>query len=319
MRKPETSNDAADAGRLGGWLLAVCAAVGSAWLWPAPRTQAQDQPAFRLSEHDLRAIEAAAPDEAPAMPARPRKVLVYGRAATHPESVPACFAAMEILGRKSGAFQAVSSGEPEVFLPERLSQFDAVVMNNTHEPFPFRPADFQRLSRPQQAAALKQEELLKTSFLDFVAGGKGLVGIHGAACSVRWPEYMELLGGTYGGHIAQKVWIRPEEPDHPLCRFLKGRSFEIHDEIYIFKTPYSRDRLRVLLSLDLDQTPDPGKRPDKDYAVSWVRQYGKGRVFYCSLGHVGSAYQNPTLLRHYLAGIQFAIGDLPAQTMPRRR
>lgn len=206
-----------------------------------------------------------------------------------------------------------------MFLPENLKQFDAVVMNNTHEPHPWLPADFPQLSPQQQAAAKKQEEVLKRSFLDFVAAGKGLVGIHGATCSVRWPQYMELIGGTYGGHITESVWVKPEDAKHPLCVPLKGQAFEVHDEIYVFKAPYSREKVRVLLSLDLSKTKDPGKRADKDYAVSWVRPYGKGRVFYCSLGHVASAYGNPHVLRHYLAGIQFAVGDLEADCRPVKK
>jgi hypothetical protein len=70
------------------------------------------------------------------------------------------------------------------------------------------------------------------------------------------------------------------------------------------------------MSLDLREMPDPGKRPDKDYAVSWVREYGKGRVFYCVLGHAATTYWNPLVLRHFLAGIQFAIGDLKADAAP---
>jgi type 1 glutamine amidotransferase len=265
----------------------------------------------------LRAIEQAAPDAGSVKPVKPRKVLVYGRAATHPDSVPCCFAAIEVLGKKSGAFQSVASGDPAVFLPERLRQFDAVVMNNTHESNPLLPRDINQLSPERQKAAREQEAVLKKSLLDFVAGGKGIVGIHGATCSVQWPEYLELVGGSYGTHITQKVWIKPEEPDHPLCAAFAGESFEVNDEIYIFGKPYDRGNLRVLMGLDLAKTEDPKKRADRDYAVSWVRPYGKGRVFYCSLGHVPAVYCNPLVLRHYLAGIQFAVGDLKAEASPR--
>ncbi|MFC1597553.1 ThuA domain-containing protein, partial [Planctomycetota bacterium] len=148
-------------------------------------------------------------------------------------------------------------------------------------------------------------------------GGGGIVGIHGAVAGVRWPECMEMLGGVYGGHFAGSVWVRAEDAAHPLCAPLDGRSFEVHDEIYVFKAPYSRQKQRVLLTLDLEKTEDPGKRDDKDYAVSWVRRYGRGRVFYCSLGHTTSACSNPHVLGHYLAGIQFAVGDLKADATPR--
>jgi type 1 glutamine amidotransferase len=69
----------------------------------------------------------------------------------------------------------------------------------------------------------------------------------------------------------------------------------------------------VLYSLDLSKTPDPGRRADGDYVVSWIRPYEQGRIFYTSLGHCATAYTNPAVLKHYLAGIQYAIGDLPAE------
>ena len=61
---------------------------------------------------------------------------------------------------------------------------------------------------------------------------------------------------------------------------------------------------------------NPKKRPDRDYAVSWVRTYGKGRVFYTTLGHEAATYWNPVFPRHLLSGIQFAIGDLDGPTTP---
>jgi hypothetical protein len=48
-----------------------------------------------------------------------------------------------------------------------------------------------------------------------------------------------------------------------------------------------------------------------------VRKYGKGRVFYSALGHQIDTYWNPTVLRHFLAGIQFALGDLAANATPK--
>lgn len=270
-----------------------------------------------LSEAQVKQIEQVAPDKPLATPAKPRKVLVYGRVQTHGDPVRWCFAAMEVLGRKSGAFQAVASGDPALLLPENLRQFDAIVMNNTHERAFWLPVDFQELSAAEQQAAQSREATIKKSFLDFVSNGKGIVGIHGATCVSTWPEYMDLIGGLYAGHFSGAAWIRAEEPGHPLCAMLGGQSFQTNDEIYIFRTPpYSRTKVRVLLSLDLDKTKDPEKRPDRDYPISWVRPYGKGRVFYCSLGHASDPYCNAMVLRHYLAGIQFAVGDLPADASP---
>lgn len=297
-------------------LMVTLALVVASMLVPAaPAAEPKFWPP--LSEAQVKQIEQAAPDKPLATPAKPRKVLVYGRVQTHGAPVLWCFAAMEILGRKSGAFEAVASGDPAMLLPEKLGQFDAVVMNNTHERAFWLPVDFPELSAAEQQAAQSREATIKKSFLDFVSNGKGIVGIHGATCVSTWPEYTELIGGLYGGHFSGAARIKAEEPGHPLCTPLGGQSFETNDEIYIFRTPpYSRDKVRVLLSLDLDKTKDPEKRPDKDYPVSWVRPYGKGRVFYCSLGHAPAPYCHPVVLRHYLAGIQFAIGDLPAEAGP---
>ncbi len=295
----------------------VTIGLQAACLLAAAAAGAQQPRTWKVSAELARKIKAAAPEKAPAKPARPRKLLVYGRVPTHPESVACCFKAMEILGRKSGAFTTVLSGNPEVFAPDNLRRFDAVVMNNTHERRPMLPFDFEQLGPQRQKAAAKREEIFKRSLLDFVAGGKGIVGIHGAVAGVRWPEYLELMGGSYGGHVTDSVWVKLEEPGHPLCAPFQGEGFEVRDEIYFFKAPYAREKLRILTSLDLGKTKDPKKRDDKDYAVSWVRPYGKGRVFYCSLGHASSTYCNPFVLRHYLAAIQFAVGDLKAEAGPR--
>jgi type 1 glutamine amidotransferase len=96
----------------------------------------------------------------------------------------------------------------------------------------------------------------------------------------------------------------------------------VTDEIYQFTVPYSRSRLRVLLSVDAAKTSiildriGMVHRSDNDFAISWVKSYGKGRVFYCALGHDHEIFWNPVILQHYLDGIQFALGDLKANTTP---
>jgi len=290
------------------WSAVHCAA-------PAQTQDPQDpwDPNYVVSEETAQAIEAALPDEPFVQPARPRRLLIYGRRPTHPMSVACCFHALEALGRRTGAFEAIASGDPRVFQPENLKQFDAVLLNNTHEPHPLLP--FDQLDAKQQVASSRRETLLEQSLLEFVASGKGLAGIH-AATATSSKVWLELLGGSFGGHITEEVWIQPNEPAHPLCAPLNHRSFQLKDEIYVSRAPDFHHGLRVLLSLDLDRMPDPGLRDDGDYAISWVRPYGRGRVFYCSLGHEASSYSHPEVLRHYLAGIQFVLGDLQADATP---
>ena len=80
--------------------------------------------------------------------------------------------------------------------------------------------------------------------------------------------------------------------------------------------------MRVLLTVALDDPkiePRPWngyKRPDNIYPVAWIRTYGKGRVFYNSLGHMPETFMTPEIVGHFLAGLQFMLGDLAADTTP---
>jgi type 1 glutamine amidotransferase len=268
------------------------------------------------TDKQIKIIEAAAPSKAQVKPAKPRKVLVWGHTWTHQPN-PYAEKALEILARKTRAFEAVISDDPSLLLGDKLRQFDALVMNNIHEREPFLADDFARLKGEQKAAAQKFDKLVKQNILEYVQSGKGIVGIHAATAAFqKWPAYGDMMGGYYGGHIHQKVVIIPEDPKHPVNACFNGKPFTIRDEIYISREPYSRKKVRVIASLDLSRMKDPKKRPDKDYAVSWVRSYGKGRVFYTTLGHEAATYWNPVFLKHLLAGVQFAIGDLEGDTAP---
>lgn len=247
---------------------------------------------------DLEKIRSAASFDAPAKPKKPRNVLIFSRADGYiHEAIPWGAAALRILGEKTGAYLATLSDDPAIFDRERLSHFDVVVFNNNcGNPV----ADLTR----------------RANLLEFVRGGKGLVGIHCAA-HLAWPEYTAVLGGYSISHpwnAGSTVTVRLEEPDHPLVRGFGAVSFSHTDEIFVFRD-FSRERARVLLRLDTTQTDmsTPGVT-DKagDYPLSWIRREGQGRVFYSALGHQKDVYWRLAILQHYLAGIQFAAGDLEA-------
>lgn len=259
-----------------------------------------------VSEADVEKIRSAMPDRPAAPPAQPRKLLVFTlcKGFKH-DSIPVASKAIQIMGRRTGAFETVESDDPAVFAPESLKQFDAVCMNNT-------------------TGELFDDPALRQSLADFVKGGKGLVGIHAATdCFYKWRVYGEMLGGYFESHPwNEAVTVKIDDPAHALTQMFGGEGFAVADEIYQFGPgnagweAYSRERLRVLLSLDMAKTADKGKRADKDYAVAWVKPYGRGRVFYCSLGHRNEIFWNPKILAFYLVGIQFALGDLEADTTP---
>ena len=266
---------------------------------------------------ELARIEAAVPSKAPAVPKRARRLLIFdlnvGYGNGHP-SIPTANEAFALMGKKTGAFEAVVSRDPAVFGRESLKTFDAVFLNNT-------------------VGNLFEDPALRQSLLEFVYGGGGLMGVHGTSVAFTrwpeggtedWPEFAVLLGirGAYHRANTEPVVMKLDEPDHPVVACFGGQGFPLQDEFFRPKGTYSRSRDRVLLSFDLAKTdlasePHDGcYREDKDYAMAWVRQYGRGRVFYTAFGHHPAIFQNPGLLAFYLAGAQFALGDLPAPTLP---
>jgi len=248
-----------------------------------------------LSEDVIRKITEAAPAEAPAKPAKPRKMLVYNKCKSFRHgSIPYGAKALEVLGAKTGSFSVVVTADDAMLAPAKLAGFDAVCINNA-------------------TTRWKKDGPEMKALREFVESGKGLVGVHAATDGTAG----HLFGGLFSGHPwHEKVGIKIDEPKHPVNAAFAGKAFLITDEIYMFTKIYSRTKLRVLLSLDMTKTRAKGRRADNDYAVSWVRALGKGRVFYCSLGHRNEIFWNPAVLRHYLAGVQFALGDLPADATP---
>ncbi len=232
--------------------------------------------------------------------------------------------AMKALGEASGAFKPVASDDLAVYAPENLKRFDAIVLNNASGAW-ITPTAADLAKEPIKklgADGRAVEAALRKSFLDFIERGGGVVSIHFAIAANRhWPEFKELFGATFTGHPwTEEVGVAVEEPDHPLVAAFGGKDFRIADEIYEYGPPYDRAKLRVLMSLDPARTNMGVRwisRKDGDFALAWVKPYGKGRVFNTSFGHMSALYSNPQVLQFYLDAIQFAAGDLEAPTAPR--
>ncbi len=268
---------------------------------------------------ETKRIEAALPAAAPAKPLKPRRLLIFDVNVGYGGhgSIPVANTAFTLLGRKTGAFETVISRDPAVFSAASLKTFDAVFFNNT-------------------VGNQFTDPAWRRNLLEFVLGGGGLMGVHGTTVGFTrwdqgaaddWPEFGCLLGGRGANHRVadEPAVIRAEEPGHPVIAMLPSE-FEHADEFFRFSGPYSRHRVRVLLSLDNQKSARrqgvdrlPKLREDEDYAVAWVRSYGRGRVFYSSLAHNPKTFWDPAMLRFYLAAAQFALGDLPAPTVPSAR
>jgi type 1 glutamine amidotransferase len=155
--------------------------------------------------------------------------------------------------------------------------------------------------------------------------GKGFVGVHAALdANYNWPEYGEMIGGWFDEH----PWntfdapIVREDATFPATRHFPA-NFVKNDEIYQAKA-WSRDKVNVLLRLDETKLKIEGnkrvKRADHDFAVAWAKMYGKGRVFYSTLGHTNESWSDPAVKTMYLEAIKWALGltEGSTATHPRR-
>ena len=134
-----------------------------------------------------------------------------------------------------------------------------------------------------------------------------------------WPEFGELLGGRYDDHpwnVASGTVVN-EDPSFPATRHFPA-SFPFVDEFYQAKE-FSRDKLRVLLRLDVSKMPPNPRlrRTDGDFPLAWARTYGKGRVFYSSLGHATETWDNRDVAQMYFEAIKWSLGLTPGDATPR--
>jgi hypothetical protein len=264
------------------------------------------------------------PGKAYAKPKKARKILVLAHASgfVH-SSIPLAGETVKAMGEKTGAWSTTITYDPAQITAENLAGYDAIFLDSTTLAF---------LDDPKDPVA---SEARKKALLDFVRGGKGLAGIHAAGDSYHtadhppkgtWDDFNVMIGGYFKFHwvYPQVITVKIDDPKSPLTQMFHGE-FTVHDEIYTFvQDSFSRKRVHVLTSVDYtkmsdeDKAKEPAatKRTDGDYGLSWIRHEGKGRVFYEALGHSEHIYAMTPIMEHLLAGIQYALGDLPANDSP---
>lgn len=195
---------------------------------------------------------------------------------------------------------------------ETLKQFDAVLFFTTGTGAAGKRGDI----GPLTADELKD-------LTAWVKAGGAFAGTHCASDTLYGTGYGELIGGYFKGHPAiQKVKLKVEDPKHPAAVGITD-GMEWTDEYYVFAdTPYSRDKVRVIMSIQADtfkpdeKRKDVTSRADNDYAVSWCREEGKGKVFYTSLGHRREVWQDEKFQKHLFGGLAWATGQAKGDATP---
>jgi len=243
-----------------------------------------------------------------------KRILVLGAAkGWEHDSITDSMATVWKMGRDSGMWESYLRTDYELITKgkvgtngKNLTQFDALVLANT-------------------TGEMDLTDDQKKDLLAFVHDdGKGLVAIHAALdCNYKWPEYAEMIGGWFDQH----PWgtfdapIILEDPNFPATRHLP-HAFLKRDEIYQAKE-WSRDKVNVLLRLDetkLNYENNPRiHRADRDFAVAWSKMYGKGRVFYSTLGHTNESWSDPDIQTMYFEAIKWVLGLTEGSTAPHPR
>ncbi len=227
------------------------------------------------------------------------------------DSITHALSTIERLGWESGAYDTIirTDSQPitkreilfktgtgiatgEQFLARNLNYFDAIFF------FGVREAD---LTADQRA-----------DLLSFVRDdGKGFVATHaGATGFFSWPEFGEMLGARFDEHPwgITDATVIVEDRKSPIVAHLPA-SFVVNDEHYQLKD-FSRDKLHVLARLDatkLNLKAPLVHRKDGDFPVAYSKTYGKGRVFYSTLGHSRELWDTPWMQKMYVEALKWAM------------
>lgn len=239
-----------------------------------------------------------------------KKLLVIGdeKGFRH-EAISHAMATIEHLGRETGLWDTQIRTDTEALTKKKLeynaknlNDFDAVLFYT--------------------GGTLAMDDQQKADFLSFIHDdGKGFIGVHSATITfTQWPEYGNMIGGYFDQH----PWGTFEAPIVVEDTAFPGmkqwpKSFTLKDEIYQMKM-FSRENLRVLMRLDaakLDLNNKLVHRTDQDFAVSWAKMYGKGRVFYTTLGHVENNWDKPEMQTMFIEAIKWVFRLTDADVTPR--
>jgi uncharacterized protein len=254
------------------------------------------------------------PAPPPAKTIHLKHVLVIGETkGWEHDSISACMTAIFDMGQQSGLWDAELRTDTELLTKKDLGHRNAKNLNY-----------FDALVFCSTTGELDMDQSQKADMISFIHDdGKGFVGIHAALdTNYTWPEYGDMIGGWFDQHpwFTFEAPIINEDPSFPAVRHFP-HEFVKYDEIYQPKD-WSRDKVNVLLSLDpryLDYNNPRVHRQDHDFAVAWSKMYGKGRVFYSTLGHTEESWQDPDIRKMYFEAVKWVLGMTEGSTASHPR
>lgn len=169
----------------------------------------------------------------------------------------------------------------------------------------WRMLDHEKYAPYRDEWALSLSDGARAALSDHVRKGGGLLGLHTASiCFDDWPEWRNLLGGTWVWGTSHHPPLAPvdvqfKNSDHPLTAGLPD--FSLEDEVY-----HHLDCVAGVTPLATATTAEG----EGAQTVAWAHVYGRGRVVYDGLGHDAASLTDPVHRRFIARAALWTLGQV---------
>ncbi|MDN5214935.1 ThuA domain-containing protein [Fulvivirgaceae bacterium BMA12] len=126
-----------------------------------------------------------------------------------------------------------------------------------------------------------------------VSNGKPFLGLHAISATYKMDdaqksEILDIVGGQFKTHPPiYEFEVNIEQTDNTIVQYIPD--FKVYDEMYFFSK--LKDDINVLMTATYKENDFSKEDWDKRFGeskstpIAWTTNYGKGKVFYTSLGH----------------------------------
>ena len=216
---------------------------------------------------------------------------------------------------KKNNFEVTCTKDGAVFTDEGLAPYDVIVFYTTGIlDGPADPKNPHEINRKPMAS--------KEAFLKAIAGGKGFIGVHSSTDTFHGKNgevdpYIKMIGGEFIMHNAQEPCrlVAVDENWGPI----KGmKTFtQIKEEWYRLKN--IAPDMQVLYWQDTSTMKQAVYNTFAPYPETWVRNHGKGRVFYTSMGHNETVWKTPEFANVLLGGLNWTSRNADGEVKPNAK
>jgi type 1 glutamine amidotransferase len=147
----------------------------------------------------------------------------------------------------------------------------------------------------------KLSTIQEENLLDFIGSGKGFVGLHGASASFKNnKKYFDMLGGRFINHKSlQEFLVKIVDKKHEITRDLEN--FYFKDEPYRHDFSMTKN-IRILAEAHYNDKDKINPEP-----IMWIKNFKKGRIFFCSLGHRTISLKEPIFQTIIIRAVEWVL------------